>query len=162
MTTASPVYSLDPARTSILVHTFAEGLLSRLAHDLEIEARGARGVTDAPDTGSIDVPVAELRVVGARKKNVVDPSALSASERADIEQKIRAEVLPGGEHVRVVVALEGARARLTVTTPVSRAREEGNSGEIVVSGQCDLSLKALGIAPVKGPMNAFRLSDRVE
>ena len=35
--------TLDPARTSIVVHTFAQGLLSRLAHDLEIAAHDVTG-----------------------------------------------------------------------------------------------------------------------
>lgn len=159
---------LDSAATSILVHTFAEGLLSRLAHDLEIEATNVTGEADDA-SATVSVPIAGLRVVGAVKKDKVDPSVLSPSDRSDIETKVRGDVLAGAHVVTVAAELAGSRAKLTVSGARNgRAivscdvvmHREGDAVE--ARGRCDLSLKALGIAPVKGPLGAFRVSDRVE
>lgn len=164
---------LDPAATSIALHTFAEGLFSRLAHDLEIAAEGVTGTATTSGEGlgraSIDVPVAALRVVGAVKKGKVDPGVLSTNDRADIEGKIRSEVLAGSPSVHIEAELKGGRAQFTVVAArngratISCAvttRRDGSAVE--ASGRCDVSLASLGIAPVKGPLGAFRLSDRVE
>jgi hypothetical protein len=35
-------------------------------------------------------------------------------------------------------------------------------GGAKVSGRCDISLKALGIHEVKGPLGAFKVSDTIE
>lgn len=156
---------VDPRRTSVHVRTFAEGLLSRLAHDLEIEAKEITGESaDAElSRGRLELRVEGLRVVGAVKRGTVDAAVLSARDRSDIEEKIRSEVLPGAS---VVVDAErnGSRARLTIRTPTGRASVDvavtvGSDG--VASGHCELSLRALGVAPVKGPLGAFRIADRI-
>jgi hypothetical protein len=93
--------------------------------------------------------------------------ALSASDRAEIERKLRDEVLRVGE-VRVratgrdraaaeveVIAARTAQARTALTV-----REAGDGGLQVVAS-LPLSLRALGAAEVKGPLGAFKVDDTV-
>jgi hypothetical protein len=153
------------------VHTYAEGLFSALAHDLELAASDLTG--DASETGDtavaeVHVQVASLHVVGVLKKGRVDTSVLSSGDRGTIERQIRDEVLAGGEIVargerdasgRAVVAVRSARGVDRVTCDVALSRENGARAR--VTGTAEVSLGALGAPPVKGPMGAFRVKDRV-
>jgi hypothetical protein len=153
---------LDPERTRVLLRTEAEGLLSALAHDLEIRAHDVTGSFEGTH-GSVEVPVDGLRVVGAVKRGQVDPAVLTARDRGDIERRICEEVLTGGARVEVDVELAGDLVKLVVRAPRGTqavscgVRREGNRAR----GECDLSLSALGVGSVRGPMGAFRVSDRV-
>jgi hypothetical protein len=167
---------LDASRSRVTIHTFAEGLFSALAHDLEIDARDLDGeravaVDGAPASAEVHVPVSSLRVVGAVKRGKVDAGALSASDRQSIERQIQGEVFRGGAEVIARGTLEGGRrAKITITAPTGRAEVacdvdvvRGADGAPPASarGAFDLSLRSLGVAPVKGPLGAFKLSDRV-
>jgi hypothetical protein len=156
---------LDSTRSKIAVYTFAEGLLSRLAHDLEIAANDASGEAQG-DTCTLHIPVRALAVVGAVKRGQVDRGVLSASDRESIERQIQGEVLRGAE-ITARGTREGGTARIAVTAPTGRAEVtcpidvSTSEREARARGEVELSLRALGIAPVKGPMGAFRLADRV-
>jgi hypothetical protein len=117
------------------------------------------------------VPVAGLRVVGAVKRGKVDESALSGADRQSIERQIKAEVFRGGAEIVARGTLAGRRrATVEIGAPTGRAefacdvdvvRAEGGGPSSSARGAFDLSLRALGILPVKGPLGAFKLSDRV-
>jgi hypothetical protein len=161
---------LDPARSRVAVYTFAEGLLSALAHDLEIvaQAEGVSGeAADAGASAELKIAVASLRVRGVMKRGKLDTGVLSAGDRATIEKQITSDVLPGAE----VVArgtLEGTRASIEVVAPRGTARVScpvaitKDGGATRVKGEADVSTKALGAPPVKGPMGAFRVKDQVK
>jgi hypothetical protein len=169
-------FVLDAASSSILIHTFAEGLFSRLAHDLEIAAHDVVGTADvttehsaAATTAALTMPVAGLSVVGVVKNGKLDTSALSLRDRSDIEDKIKHGVLAGAANVAIVVSVSNESARIDLTT----AHDQRSNVTCAVTtrvgkesaearGRCDLSLRALGIAAVRGPLGAFRLSDRIE
>ena len=61
---------LDPARSRVQIHTFAEGLLARLAHDLALlcvelsgaASRGPDAASATTGTASIEVPLRGLQV----------------------------------------------------------------------------------------------------
>jgi hypothetical protein len=156
---------LDAARSRLAIFTFAEGLFSALAHDLELVAGDLTGEA-TESTAELRVPVAAIRVSGAVKRGKTDASALSSSDRATIEAQIRHSVLPTAEIV-ASGTLEGGRADLVVKGPRATARVTSNvtvtreTGATRVNGGVEVSLAALGCAPVKGPMGAFRVSDRV-
>lgn len=164
-------YTLDAAATTVTLATFAEGRLARLAHDLELGARQLSGTATRGETSRAEVEVGldGLQVVGAVKKGRVDPRVLSAGDRADIERRVRDDVFGGARTLRVVAEVEGARARLTVSTPSGSASvpveaftlAEGDGGAVVASGECALSMQALHLRQVKGPLGAFQVSDRV-
>jgi hypothetical protein len=156
---------LDPSRSRIAIHTFAEGFLSALAHDLELEARDLEG--DATGTTcSLEIATASLGVVGVVKRGKVDRAVLSAGDRDTIERQIRQEVLRSAT-VTARGVQDGRRAKIDVAVGTGRATFEcdvtatTSAAEATARGEVDVSLRALGIAPVKGPMGAFRVSDRV-
>jgi hypothetical protein len=167
---------LNLASSRIAVRTFAEGLFARLAHDLEIvvneasgEASGEAG--EEPATASLRVPVRGLRVAGVVRGGRVNDQTLSASERADIELRMSEALGGAGAAAEITVAatLLGEHATLQVRTPRGTQSvsllvqvRRAPSGAIRVRGDCKLSLDELGVPPVRGPVGAFRLADRVE
>ena len=169
--------AVDPEKTQVRIRTFAEGLFSRLAHDLELVCRGIEGTADRPDgnkgSAAVTIPVGKIEVAGTLKHGRLDPSGLSPSDRDDVVRKMRHDVFhakDGTSVVRVEATLENGNARVRVVPPNGRAVERpvsvrvepASDGGARVSGSFDLSLDALGSDPVKGPMNAFRVKDRVE
>jgi hypothetical protein len=165
---------LDPDKSHVRVHTFAEGLLARVAHDLELECRGLSGsaerLSDERATATVEAPVGRIEVGGTIKGGRIDPHGLSPSDRDDVLQKMRREVFHVSEgRVRIEATLEGPKARVRVVPPKGPAvessvpvRVEATDGIQRVSGTLELSLHAIGSDKVKGPMNAFRVKDKIE
>lgn len=166
--------ALDPDKSHVRLHTFAEGLLARLAHDLELECRGLSGAAErlgeGKATATLEAPIARIEVGGTLKDGRVDTRALSSSDRHDVLDKMRKEVFHRNEGVvRVEATLDGTEAHVRVVPPNGRAversvpvRVDSSDGAQRVSGSLSISLHAIGSDPVKGPMNAFRVKDRVE
>jgi hypothetical protein len=166
---------LDPARSRVRIHTFAEGLLARLAHDLELVC-GALSGTASGDAGagkaSIDAPLSGMAVTGILGKDGrVDEHGLSASERRDVVSKMQKEVFHAGPGaaVRVEGQLDGGKARVRVIPPAGRPFEavvpvtvRADGGDVHATGSLEVSLSAIGSDPVKGPMGAFRVKDKVK
>ncbi|MEW5848128.1 MAG: hypothetical protein AB2A00_04910 [Myxococcota bacterium] len=156
---------LDTARTRVTVQTWATGVLSALAHDLVITAEPQSGSVSDGDTATVIFPVRGLRVDGVLKKGAVDRGVLSASDRAKIEERIRDEVFAGAREVRVTARMPaGGAPTFTLEAGSRRASFTGRArhdGEGHVTGEVELSLAALGIAEVKGPLGAIKVKDRV-
>jgi hypothetical protein len=165
---------LDPDKSRVRLHTFAEGLFARLAHDLELECRGISGTAERADTGSgsatLEAPIGGIEVNGTLEKGRVDPRGLSASDRHDVLGKMKKDVFHVDEGVvRVEAKLGSGRASIRVVPPrgpaVERSvsvRVEPEGGATRVSGMLPLSLSSIGSDTVKGPMNAFRVKDTIE
>jgi hypothetical protein len=153
-------------------------MFARLAHDLELTCKGLSGKARRLDarslsgSASLEMPIGAIEVAGTLQGDRVDERGLSAGDKKDCLEKMRKDVFQAGPAavVRVEVTLEAGSARLRVTPPNGRAVErtvrpnvsDEDGGRVRVKGQIDLSLAALGSAPVKGPMNAFRVKDRVD
>jgi hypothetical protein len=172
--------AFDEKSASITIETRAKGMLAKLAHDLSIESKDATAAATW-NQGRIEVelgvPVRSLAVQGVLKGGGVDRGVLSASDRAEIERKIREEVLRGGTvRVRMETALgEGALADGSRSVDASgtievggksarlgcRCRIEVASGRASVEARGKVSLSALSIPPVKGPLGAFRVDDEI-
>ncbi len=158
---------IDHGASSITVRTRAKGLLGRLAHDLEIQAASFSGevrVDGARWQAALRFPVSGLRVVGVLKDDRVDRGVLSSRDVDEIERKIQREVLRGRE-VTVALSGEGDRGELTVTAPRGEQRlplrlTRGDDGRVY--GNLWLSLRALGVDEIKGPLGAFKVDDAVE
>ncbi len=165
---------LDPAASSLVLRTRAAGLLARLAHDLEIRAADLSGHAKldpaGPWTAELHVPVDALRVAGTLDGDKLDPDGLSAADRAEVERKIREEVLTGTRAVRVRASgssRDRADARVEVaqgagTVHTRLAVSDLPDGAVRVAGSCPVSLRTLSIREVKGPLGAFKLKDEVE
>jgi hypothetical protein len=165
---------VDSAASLISLRTRAEGLLARMAHDLEIAAPllRARATRDGEAwTADLSVAVASLRVVGVLHGADLDRAALSASDRAQIEQKMRQDVFFGGVH-EISAAARGATltsGEATITlgarsqhVPLRLTLAPRSEGKLAATGQLTLSLEKLGVKPIKGPLGAFRVKDVVE
>jgi len=164
----------DKSASRLVLRTRTSGLLARFAHDLEIEATelSLRASSEGDSwSAEVSIPVASLRVAGVLKSgDRLDTTVLSASDQADIENRIRTEVLAEGPEVKVqasgtsrdrgeaLVSIGSRSARF----PVSQAVEARDGGGATVSGRCDISLRGLGIEEVKGPLGAFKVADTVE
>ncbi len=164
---------LDPARSHVRIHTFATGLLARLAHDLELVCRDVQGGGEltSPDSGTaaITVPIGKIDVAGTLRSGAVDANALSPSDRADVLEKMRRDVFHVSDGVvRLEATLAAGKGRVRVIPPKGRTLERSVEVRVVaeggatrVSGRLEISLDAIGSDPVKGPMNAFRVKDGV-
>ncbi len=168
---------LDAARSRLAIYTEAEGLFSALAHDLELVAEDVRGEASEGGSAEVRVAVASIRVRGVTKRGKLDVGVLSASDRESIERQIRDEILPGAQLVargslapsatakqttRATIELETQARSTRITCDVSVTDETTDDGRGKrVRGRAEVSLAALGAPPVKGPMGAFRVKDRV-
>lgn len=152
---------LDPARSKLAIFTYAAGLFGSLAHDLELTVTGLSGELTAP-TVALTVPSASIAVVGVIKRGALDTQVLSAADRATIEKQVREDLFHGGSlqltgtlrqgQAVIDVAWPGGKSQ--VTCPVTATTDRAQ-------GAVELSMKALGLPTVKGPLGAFRVADRV-
>jgi hypothetical protein len=163
---------VDPEASKLTVRTHATGMLARLAHNLELEAstlRGRASVAEEAFSAEIFVPVASLRVAGTLRGDRVHGAKLTASDRAEIERKLREEVLAGTVEVhafgrgasrdRADITVEIASGKSTIPATL-RVTEEASL--LHVAGRVELSLKRLRVPEIKGPLGAFRVSDAVQ
>ena len=167
-----------PDGSRLAIETTAKGMLAKLAHDLTILARDlscTATLTDTVANVTLRVPVRSLHVDGVRKRGTVDRGALSSSDKSDIERKIREEVLTSSEVVVTAsvadVPGEGTRSgstNATVEVGGKKAKAKltatviAGADGIKASGRATVSLDALAIPPVKGPLGAFRVDDAIE
>lgn len=174
---------LDPTKTQLHVETRAKGMLAKLAHDLRIDAKEVAGTATLEAKAvrlELRAPVARLEVAGILKGNDVDRVGLSASDRSEIQRRIREDVLNAKD---VVVTCEaallsplelGVAARCTVdatgrieigrgaTSFNSRVQIDVTDRSVTASGRVKVNLPSLGVTPPKGPLGAFRVSEDVE
>jgi hypothetical protein len=163
---------IDFQASTITIRTRAKGMLSRLAHDLEIDAERFHGEVEVDGDrwrAELRFPSNGLRVVGALRGDRVDRAVLSPSDRGEIERRMRADVLGEGEvtvsargegHERADVVVAARSGKESLSTPITV--EQRRDGETVCHGKLTLSLRALGIKEIKGPLGAFRVDDTVE
>lgn len=161
---------IDPGGSRVTLRTRASGLLSKLAHDLEIAADGFEGTVERAGerwSARLVFPVERLRVVGVCRGDRVDERVLSAGDRAEIERKIRSEVFAARKELTVEARgdtlargdaeIDAGRGLHSVPLRLG-SRDDGAE----VSGETRVSMKRLGLAPVKGPLGAFKVDDTVE
>lgn len=91
---------MDFATPECRVFTFKEGLLSKIAHDLEIEVTDLKVELDGEKLSAV-VDAKSLRVVGAHTNGRLDPGVLSAGDRAKIEKSIVKDVLHSAKHPEI-------------------------------------------------------------
>jgi hypothetical protein len=163
--------SLRMPESRISVFTFAEGLFSALAHDLAIEVTEATGsaeltaMNESAGAAHVSIAVAGLRVAGSMKRGNVQP--LPAEDVAEIERRLREDVLRESRQVEVDVTLSQKTALLRVSasggmeTTSCGVRIERTGAVVAARGECALSLAALGLRGVRGPLGAFRVKDGI-
>jgi hypothetical protein len=162
---------IDKESSRVVVRTHAEGMFAKLAKDLEI----AFPVEEASIEGTKEDGKSELRfrldaakVLGIVKDGVLDASGLSQGDRSDVLDKMRDafDAKRNGE-IKVTTVVKDGRADITVAAPGGHANEGSRldvieeEGGLRVRGTVEISMSRLGLKPVKGPLGAFRLKDRV-
>jgi hypothetical protein len=92
----------DASSATLRIFTRKEGVLSKVAHDLEIDVSTFRLRIDRDGTAlSLDVDASSLRVRHALVAGRADPSLLTTTDRRKIERQIVEEVLHARQHPRV-------------------------------------------------------------
>jgi hypothetical protein len=154
---------------SARIFTFAEGMFSRLAHDLELSARATEveGALDEAGTGKITASfrAGDVDLVGFVKNGVTDPNAPTASDRSDIRERMLGAIgAKPDSRIAARADVSADRVVVELEIPLGRARAEAPVKKIGDARVARLafSMAALGMKPVKGPLNAFRLSDKIE
>ena len=161
----------DASTAECLVLTYKEGLLSVIAHDLEIRVgRFDLDIDEVPLAVRARFDPASLAVVGALHDGAAQPGAISESDRHKIERTIQDEVLHVREHASIVftssaVTAEGEGFRvagdLTLhgkTRPLTFvARPEGDRMVAVVR----LHQPDFGIKPYSAMLGALKIKPDV-
>lgn len=156
------------ARGKLTVFTFKEGLLSRVAHDLQLEL-GELQITLDGEVVRGEFPLRAIRLVGPVEGGVVRPEQYDAGRRADVERAMNEDILhterdptavftgratPRGEGFAVEgeLALAGGRAPLAF-----EVRREGAAYRATF----ELQPSRWGIPQYRAMLGAIRLQDRV-
>jgi polyisoprenoid-binding protein YceI len=152
----------------VSVRVFREpgALLARMAHDVEflVERISVRETDSRVD---VTFEPASLRVTGALVEGKVDPTLLDASDRAEIERNLRAQVLktdkfPRGrfegefDATRVPSPVRGTLELLGKRQPISF--ELTRQGDSFV-GELTIAPSRWGIAPYRALLGALKLRD---
>ena len=146
--------------TELLVFTFKAGLLSRVAHDLKIEAER---VTVARDGASLTVtaPACGLKVRCAMKKGREDHRALSASQRGEIESLIYEKILDVERHpeIHFTGKIQGASVSgvLTIRGATQALTLPWTSSGGAFTGEITIDQRRFGISPYRAMMGAIKL-----
>lgn len=155
---------LDLDRSRYVLRTRAKGLLSALAHALELEGRFASGEAKEDGgtwSGRAKVRPADLRVVGVLHKDKLDTTVLSASDVREIERRMRDDTLKGATEVEIV-ARSTDDLEIVLAGRTSKLRLSPRVAGDAVTARGTLSMKALGLAEIKGPLGAFTVKDEIE
>lgn len=155
-----------PPDARITLSTYKDGVLSRVAHDLDLRVARFRVVLLA-DRAELRVEPDSLEVIGAREHGLVTPP--SERDRRQIERTIREEVLEVGRYpelsgegtVRVDadrVEVDGSLTLHGRTRPCGFTLRRGGGR---LKGEVELSPSAYGIRPYQALLGAIRLQDRV-
>ena len=166
-----PGLRFDADAADCRVFTYRDGLLSMVAHDLELRVtRLTVEVDEAARTVAATVDPTSLRVVQALRDGRPLPDALGANDRAQIERSIAGDVLqaarfpeirfvstavadaPGGFRVTGTLVLCGREQ--TVVVPV---RRDGN----VAVAEATLHQPDFGIRPYSAMLGALRVKPDV-
>ena len=152
----------------LFVFTYKEGLLSKVAHDLQIEATRFH-IEMGPDQVNAQIDIAGLRVLGVIRKGQLYPNELRQKDKAEIERNMHHRVLQGRTypHIHFVgnttkaidsISVDGRLSISNQEQPLSLTlQKEGSKW----NGHLELVPSRWGIKPFRALMGAIRLQDRV-
>lgn len=155
------------ADRELVVLTFKDGLLARLAHDLQIRATDWNATIDG-DAIVVRVVLAGLRVDGAVEHGRVAHSVLSRGDLGKIERTMNDDVLASMRwpEARFEGTIDRAALRVhgkltlhgrTLELPPVALREDGE----LMRAEVALTPSRWGIAPYRALAGALKLQDRV-
>lgn len=153
----------------VLVFTYKDGLLARLAHDLQLCCRSF-SVVRTGETLTARFALTTLKVDGAVERGRVAPGVLSDGDRRKIEQTIADDVLELRRFAEATfsgkVAIRGTDpvvdGTLTLhgrTVPIGPVTARKRDGRWVA--EISLVPSRWGIAPYRALAGALKLQDRI-
>ncbi len=159
--------TIGPSRADIRVFTFKEGLLSTVAHDLQLRV-GRFEITWNPQSLGVwaRLEASSLEVIGAMRDGAEDPGALSASNKAEILGNIRKDVLHSDKYNSVVFEStglsEGAMTGKLTLHGVTREirltlRDEGGTRV----GEARIDQRDFNIKPYSALLGALKVQPEV-
>ncbi len=152
------------------VFTFKEGLLSKIAHDLELDVTSFRVDVDGGQVRA-EVDATSLRVLHALKDGAPNASALSDDDKRKIEGQIAEDVLHAKEHPTITFVSEalsesgsghtvsGSLTLNGVTKPLSATSSVSNGEEVV---EVTLNQPTWDITPFKAMMGTLKVQADVK
>lgn len=160
----------DQDNAEALVFTFKDGLLSKIAHDLKLAIRRFE-IDVSPGSVRARFDTRSLVVVTPMKDGQDNPSALSDSDKAKIQEQIAADVLHSNQHPTAEFVSRSVTQRpdggysisgdLTlhgVTKPID-AETQANSGWQIT--RVELNQPDFGITPYKAMMGTLKIKPDV-
>jgi polyisoprenoid-binding protein YceI len=174
-------WTIDPARSTVVVHVYRKGALSPLLHDHDLRPESWRG-TIAVDPERPESPRVEV-VIDARSLRD-DQSALSPADRAQVEEQVRGpDILDAARFPEIRFVAErleiGERAPAGGTTTGAgvlggtltlhgkeRAiripiRGRADATTIAATGTVEFAPSAFGVAPYSRMLGTIAVEDRV-
>ncbi len=165
--------TFDASSASCTVFTFKEGLLSAVAHDLEIAVTNF-SIEVSDDGGSVHAHFdpSSLRVVSARVDGRPTPGTLSDKDKAKIAASIRDDVLHVKRHPGPIeltskkVTVEGDAWRIEGTLRIA-----GRSRDVTIEARTDGAHRVArvrihqpdyGIKPFSAMLGALKIKPDVE
>ncbi|MGB0646675.1 MAG: YceI family protein [Bradymonadia bacterium] len=148
----------------IRIFTFKEGLLSSVAHDLELALTDFSVQFNGGDVSAV-FNLLSISVLGAVVDGRLSPNTLSKSDRQKIERTMNREVLYTARHPKAELSgeLRGGTFRGTLRLNGQTASVDGPVGteNARASGYVDMKPSQWGIKPYSALFGALRLQDRV-
>ena len=148
----------------IFAYTYKEGLLSSVAHDLELQLQDFSVQFNGGDVTAKFV-MDSLMVVGAMQDGAPQPSALSKKDKAKIEDTMRKQVLQTrkfGQSELTGRVTDGVfKGTLKLVGRTAPVEGEVVSHNGVARGIVELRPTDWGIKPYTALFGALRLQDRV-
>ncbi len=156
--------------SSIRIFTFKRGILSKIAHDLQIrvdgfEIRPAEPATDGTAVEADFLPD-HFRVEGTVKNDRLDEGGLSDADKREIKATMRDKVL-ASQPIRFRGTARESGAGYSVDGTLSMAGRDASVAftlarrEHRLVGAVELQPSRWGIEPYKAMMGAIKLEDRV-
>jgi polyisoprenoid-binding protein YceI len=159
-----PMPTFDASSAQVRIFTDKEGLLSAVAHDLELDVRTFR-IDLADDSLRATFDPASLRVLHALKDGH-PTTALGAKDKADIEASVQKEVLatrrfPTIELASTALHRDGPRATVTAQLTLHGTTRSVTFSAIESSGQwvaeVPLHQPDFGIKPYSALFGALKV-----
>lgn len=127
---------VDATTAECRILTYKEGLLSAVAHDLELRVTTFTiGIDETTWRVDARFDPTSLRVVGAVRNGVVDPDTLSESDRRTIEDTIVRDVLDAARHPEILFVSEAATGRGDVLAVHGRLDLHGHTGDLTATAR---------------------------
>jgi hypothetical protein len=165
-------FPIAPQDAACHIFTYAEGVLSPVAHDLRIHVEGL-SLTLNPRAGSVvfGFDPSTLRVDGAFDAHRQGIDTVAKRDKAKIEARIRDEVLDARRFAECALSIEKAKAPTSNTFEIHgllklRGMERPISAligeeEDFLKTRVTIALSDYGIGPVTALFGALRVKDTI-